>query len=615
MAETAAPRPRINLIVASIAGALGAIIGAAAILVALAARGSPADRTSKFTARFTLAELQAVTCNDSVSRDGRQYIVLDSKDSLDCGETNTTPGTAMPHTCLCDGGSARWLAAEPGLGLNVESEWDKFSSAYFDERVKLTITGGATNTLVIEEATAVNGELELNLLTRRVRISSPSSIDLSTIEASGNPVDDALPFDYLVWVEETGGPGACAEGSLDCAVLGGTRNTVTALEYAANALIAVPIVQTPATVSTDGPLLLDPFFHALQSAGRNVQDTAKTGDGLSAATAVTLGGGGTTLLTVNEIAWGSVHGLQVVSAYDMATASAFVLSSLADAAGQEPFDVVDSMADVTEQTDGTVFPGTDFFHLTVFQGVYELAGVSYSRVFLNPPDCTYAANQLTDARLDINGCTNFVRPAGFAGLKLIGRLLVKNDTDLIDTIDTPAAAAAGAGIDGLGNIIGPAAAGDGNAITFDGTGGHLIKDSGTPSPPLMMRINRDADQLLLNGVDQFISFDLETFDDDDWFPGIDNEHIEFNFTGRVQFMLSMRADVDPAGAPKELCVRLYIDDVVAGEYACFLTSDSNDTAVGFSDTFDVVPGFDISIEVLGTADLAMRATLTAERKK
>ena len=151
-----------------------------------------------------------------------------------------------------------------------------------------------------------------------------------------------------------------------------------------------------------------------------------------------------------------------------------------------------------------------------------------------------------------------------------------------------------------------------HACICDGTA--ATWQSALPAAFPMMRINRDADQLLLEGVAQFINFDLETFDDDNWFPGVDNEHVEFDFTGRVQFTLSMRADVDPAGSPKELCVLLYINDVANGEFACFLTSDTNDTAVGFVDTFPVVPGFTISIEVLGTADLAMRATLNAERK-
>lgn len=496
----------------------------------------------------------------------------------------------------------------------VVDEWAVYVSSYFDQRIKLTVTGGATNTLVIEEAVFVNGELELNLVGRRMRITSPSSIDLSAIEASGNPPDDALPFDYLVWIEETGGPGACAEGSLDCAVLGGTRNTVTALEYATNALIAIPIVQTPATVGTDGPLLLDPLFHALPSAGSHVQDTAKTGGGLSPATQVAVGGGGTSLMTVNEIAWVTVHGLQVVPAFDMATEPAYLLDSLANADLQEPFDEVNTMAGITEQLDGTLFGTTDYFHLAVYQFVYELSSTSYSRVFLNPPTCTYAANQLTDARLDINNCSNFKKPAGFSGLVFIGRLLVKNDTDLIDTIDTPSVATqSGTG----GDLVGPASALNGNAAVFDGTGGHLVKDSGTPYPPLMMDIRRATDQLLLGGISQFIDWDLEIIDDDDWFPGADSKHVEFGFPGRVKCDLSLRADVDPAGSPKELCVRAYIDDVLPPgvEYACFLTSDDMDTAAGAIALFEVIPGFDISFEILGTADLAMRATLVCERKR
>lgn len=514
----------------------------------------------------------------------------------------------------CDG-VAVWEVATMD---EVVDEWAGFVSSFFDERVKLTITGGATNTLVIEEAVAGNGELELNLLGKRMRVTSPSSIDLSAIEASGNPVDDALPFFYVVWFEETGGPGACAEGSLDCAILAGTRDTITALEYTANALIAIPVVQTPATVSTAGPLLVDPLFHALPISAKNVQDTAKTGDGLSAATAITLGGDGTTFLTVNQIAWVTVHGFQVVSAFDMATEPAFILDSVADASGQEPFDEVNSMADVSELSDGTTIGATNYFHLTVFQGVYEIAGISYSRVFLNPATCSYTANNLADALIDLNSCTNKTKPAGFKSLAQIGRLLVKNDTNLINTIDTPAAAeSTEGGFEGVGNIVGPVVAGDGNAVIFDGVAGHRVKDSGTPYPPLMMRIERSADQLLLSGVDEFIQFDLETDDDDNWFDaGVDDTKVEVDFTGRLECMLTLRADVDPAGAPKELCVRIYVDGVLpAGvEYGCFLTSDTNDTSAPFFDVFTVIPAFDLTFEVLGTADLAMRATLNCERK-
>ncbi len=528
-----------------------------------------------------------------------------------------TPG---PVIMVADPASCSGVAVWEETQIDeVVTEWPSFVSSYFDERVKLTITGGATNTLVIEEALAGNGELELNLLGKRMRVTSPSSIDLSTIEASGNTVDDALPFSYVVWFEETGGPGACAEGSLNCAVLAGTRDTPTAVEYTANALIAIPVVQTPATVSTDGPLLVDPLFHALPLSAKSVQDTASTGDGLSAATIIALGGDGTTFLTVNEIAWVTVHGFQVVSAFDMATEPAFILDSVADASGQEPFDEVNSMADVSELSDGTTIGTTNFFHLTVFQGVYEIAGISYSRVFLNPPTCSYTANNLADALIDLNSCTNFTRPTGFKSLAQIGRVLVKNDTNLINSIDTPAVAAANTegGFEGVGNIVGPDGAGDGNVAVFDGVAGHRVRDSGTPYPPLMMEIERSVDQLLSSGVDEFIAFDLETDDDDDWFDaGVDDTKVEVGFTGRLEVMLTLRADVDPAGAPKELCVRIYVDGVLpAGvEYGCFLTSDTNDTSAPFFDVFDVVPGTDLTFEVLGTADLAMRATLNCERK-
>ncbi len=77
---------------------------------------SPDTTASNFPKRFLVAGLPA--CDDSPSRDGRFYTVLDPQDEGDCGPFSAVPplsgdGTDPPHLCKCDGATSTWLA-DPG---------------------------------------------------------------------------------------------------------------------------------------------------------------------------------------------------------------------------------------------------------------------------------------------------------------------------------------------------------------------------------------------------------------------------------------------------------------------------------------------------------------------
>jgi hypothetical protein len=356
------------------------------------------------------------------------------------------------------------------MSPEVKTRVGDLLDSFFDDELTLTVTGGGTNTFTLA---AGDGELDLNINGTQLRMTSPATLDLSTVEGGGNPVDDGLPFRYIVWVEETGGPGACATDSLDCAVLGGTLDAITAQEHADNALLASVAVQTPGTVGTDGPAFFEPFFHEIRAASANTQNAAGFGRAFTAATSIAVTGIGTSLLNLTEVLWITARGSMLDDAFAMVSEPAYVLGALADAAGQEPLDPVNSMADILETADGTAIPVNDYFHLVLRAGIYVKDAIDYSRVFLVLPTCTYAANRLNDAEQDANGCASALVPSAFQSSELLARILVKNDTDNIEQIALEVDILGGLGAS-QGTVRGPPVVLPGNAVIFDGPSGQFI---------------------------------------------------------------------------------------------------------------------------------------------
>ena len=99
-----------------VAGAL-VLAGAAGLALLWAALDVTA---SNFPKRFLVADLPV--CDDSPSRDGRFYSVLDPLDEADCDPVSGGGGTDPPHLCGCNGATASYFspsAPVPFDGMRV----------------------------------------------------------------------------------------------------------------------------------------------------------------------------------------------------------------------------------------------------------------------------------------------------------------------------------------------------------------------------------------------------------------------------------------------------------------------------------------------------------------
>ena len=106
----------------------------------------------------------------------------------------------------------------------------------------------------------------------------------------------------------------------------------------------------------------------------------------------------------------------------------------------------------------------------------------------------------------------------------------------------------------------------------------------TPNAFPMTRLQRVATQSIANEVDgELIEWDTTTFDDNGWgdVGGADPSEITIDVSGRIEVTVTINAQA--GAAAKSVCLRGLLDGVPVTARACVLTSDTDDTAVQFTD--------------------------------
>ena len=115
----------------------------------------------------------------------------------------------------------------------------------------------------------------------------------------------------------------------------------------------------------------------------------------------------------------------------------------------------------------------------------------------------------------------------------------------------------------------------------------------------MIRLQRAATQSIANETDsEFIIWDTTSFDDNGWgdIGGSNPTRITVDINGRVEAIITINAQ--SGAASKSVCVRGFVDGSPVSIRACTLTSDTDDTAVQFTDVAELTAGQFLELEGL-----------------